>query len=269
MPELPEIETYRRLLSDRITGKTVTQAKVQREKTINVPVPTFVQQVEGRTIRGIERRAKQLLFHLDSGHVLLLHLMLGGFLYYGSDSDKLDRTAQVTLHLGEHILYFHGLRLGYLQIYTAAECSEKLSNLGPEPLDPSFTLPRFQQLLSDKRGTLKTMLVDQNFLSGIGNCYSDEICFDAGILPMRKVPSLDSLAIASLYHSMQAVLKEAIQLGGYMEYPLYQGDSLTGGANEWCKVYDRGQAPCLRCGTPIIQDELSSRKVFYCPRCQK
>ncbi len=195
--------------------------------------------------------------------------MLGGFLYYGSDTDKLDRTAQVELHLSEHVLYFHGLRLGYLHLYTVAECSEKLSNLGPEPLDPGFTLVRFQQLLADKRGMLKTTLVDQNFLSGIGNCYSDEICFDAGILPMRKVPSLDSAAIASLYHSMQAVLKEAIRLGGYMEYPLYQGDSLTGGSNDWCRVYDRGQAPCQRCGTPIIQEELASRKVFYCPQCQK
>ncbi|WP_134683344.1 Fpg/Nei family DNA glycosylase [Brevibacillus migulae] len=269
MPELPEMETYRRLLGERITGKTITRADVQREKTVNLPAEAFIQRVQGRTIRSVQRKAKHLLFHLDNESVLLLHLMLGGFLYYGSETDKLDRTAQVTFHLGGHTLYFHGLRLGYLHLYSLEECAQKLADLGPEPLDPLFSAVSFGQLLSERRGILKTTLVDQHVLSGIGNCYSDEICFDAGILPMRKIPALSSTELASLYQSMHAVLNEAIRYGGYMEYPLYKGDAFTGGYNERCKIYDRGQDPCLRCGTPIIQEELASRKVFYCPRCQK
>ncbi|MFS0557591.1 Fpg/Nei family DNA glycosylase [Brevibacillus sp. 179-C9.3 HS] len=267
MPELPEMETYRRLLQERIGGKTITATHVQREKTINLPPAEFARLLQGNRLTLVDRRAKHLLFHLESGHVLLLHLMLGGFLYLGSAEDKLKRTAQVTLSFGELILYFHGLRLGYLHLLTNDQIDEKLAPLGPEPLDPTFTFTRFTELLADKRSVLKTALVNQHWLAGIGNCYADEICFHAAILPTRMIPTLSLEEQKRLYHSMQTVLQEAIRFGGYMQ-PLYSGDSLTGGFDERCKVYDRGGEPCPRCGQPIEKSELSSRKVFACTNCQ-
>ncbi|MGG1658906.1 Fpg/Nei family DNA glycosylase [Brevibacillus sp. NRS-1366] len=268
MPELPEMETYRRLLQERIGGRSITATLVQREKTINLPPNEWNRILLGNRITLVDRRAKHLLFHLESSHVLLLHLMLGGFLYYGSTEDKLDRTAQVTISFDDHILYFHGLRLGYLHLLTTWQLDERLDPLGPEPLDPSFTLTRFTELLTEKRGILKTALVDQHWLSGIGNCYSDEICFDAAILPTRRIPELTDEEIKQLFHSMQAVLKEAIQFGGYMEPPFYRDDDLTGGFNDRCRVYDRGGEPCVRCGKLISKGKLSSRKVFACTNCQ-
>ena len=268
MPELPEMETYRRLLQERVGGRAITATLVQREKTINLDPAQFDRILVGNRITLVDRCAKHLLFHLESGHVLLLHLMLGGFLYYGTAEDKLGRTAQVTISFGQPILYFHGLRLGYLHLLTAGQLDERLDSLGPEPLDAAFTLSCFTELLADKRGILKTTLVDQHWLSGIGNCYLDEICFDAQILPTRRIPELSQEEIKRLYHSMQKVLKEAIQYGGYMEPPLYRDDHLTGGFNDRCRVYDRGGEPCLRCGQPIIQSKLSSRKVFACTNCQ-
>lgn len=268
MPELPEMETYRRLLQERIGGRSITATHVQREKSINLPPDEWNRILPGNRITLIDRRAKHLLFHLESGHVLLLHLMLGGFLYYGGAEDKLDRTAQVTITFDDHILYFHGLRLGYLHALTGGQLDERLESLGPEPLDPSFTLARFKELLEGKRGILKTTLVDQHWLSGIGNCYSDEICFDAAILPTRRIPELTEEEIKRLYHSMQTVLQEAIQFGGYMEPPFYREDHLTGGFNDRCRVYDRGGEPCVRCGQPIVKSTLSSRKVFVCTNCQ-
>ncbi|WP_312109415.1 Fpg/Nei family DNA glycosylase [Brevibacillus reuszeri] len=268
MPELPEMETYRRLLQDRIGGRTITATHVQREKTINLSPAEFDRVLLRNRITLVDRRAKHLLFHLESGHVLLLHLMLGGFLYYGSAEDKLERTAQVTLSFDQHLLYFHGLRLGYLHLLTAGQLDERLDSLGPEPLDPAFTLTRFTELLAEKRGVLKTTLVDQHWLSGIGNCYSDEICFDAQILPTRRIPELSTEEIQRLYQSMQNVLKEAIQFGGYMKPSLYRDDPLTGGFDDRCRVYDRGGEPCPRCGQSIVQSKLSSRKVFACTNCQ-
>ncbi|USG65496.1 endonuclease VIII [Brevibacillus ruminantium] len=269
MPELPEMENYRRLLHERLAGQRITSVSVEREKTINLPVASFVARLQGNSFVATGRRGKHLLFHLQSGDVLLLHLMLGGFLYWGTEADKLDRTAQVTLSMGNHRLYFHGLRLGYLHLLTREEAEERLADLGPEPLDPLFTSDQFSRLLQKKRGVLKSALVDQHLLAGIGNCYADEICHRAEILPLRRIPSLSPEEAGKLFHSMQTVLREALQHGGYMEVPLFHEDHLTGGYNDRCLVYDRGNEPCPRCGHPITQDEWSSRKVFYCPSCQR
>jgi len=268
MPELPEMETYRRLLAAELAGRVITQTEVQREKSLNVPVPAFLSAVNNTTLTTVERRGKHVLFQLHSGHVLMLHLMLGGFLYLGTTVDKLDRTAQVTLTFGDRVLYFHGLRLGWLHLHPAASAQKLLAGLGPEPLAPDFTEERFRQIVANKRGMVKTTLVDQQVIAGIGNCYADELCFAAGILPMRKWPSMQPEEFTALYRAMQSVLREAIRLGGYMEPPLYRGDTQTGGYNHHCLVYDREGEPCPRCGQPIIREELASRKVFYCRGCQ-
>lgn len=115
------METYRRLLQERLTGQAITDVSVQREKTINIPAAAFEEHVKGTAFSTVERRGKHILFRLQSGRVLLLHLMLGGFLYWGTAEDKLDRTAQMTISVGRHVLYFHGLRLGYLHLLTQEE----------------------------------------------------------------------------------------------------------------------------------------------------
>ncbi|UFJ40242.1 endonuclease VIII [Brevibacillus humidisoli] len=268
MPELPEMETYRKLLTEKISGRRITRVMINREKSVNLPVAAFVDAVQQRSLLSVERRAKHLLFRLDNGTVLLLHLMLGGFLYYGSQQEKLDRTAQVVLCFGEDKLFFHGLRLGYLHLLSTDAVDEKLDPLGPEPLALSFDEQSLRQRLVGKRGMLKPTLTDQSFIAGIGNCYSDEICFQAQLKPMRKCNQLQEGDIARLYRSITGVLTKAVSLGGYMENPLFAGDSLTGGYNRHCLVYDREGEPCLRCGSPIRREKLSARKTFFCPVCQ-
>jgi len=269
MPELPEMETYRRLLSEKIVGKRITYIEVTREKSINVEPEKFQQELLGNSVLSIKRRAKYLLFQLENQKWLLLHLMLGGWLYVGTDADKPNRTFQVIISFGEQSLYFIGLRLGYLHIYEPAMIEEKLDKLGPEPLDSNFTEELFLKRLKRKTGRIKMTLLDQSFVSGIGNCYADEICFDAAILPVKKGKDLTLEEKKRLFRSIRTVLEDAIKNGGYMEQPLYQGDSFTGQFDEQCKVYDRGGEPCLRCRHPIVQEELSGRKVFYCQRCQR
>jgi formamidopyrimidine-DNA glycosylase len=229
----------------------------------------FCLEVTGRRIERIERRAKHLIFRLSSGKVLLLHLMLSGWMFYGQERQKPERNAQVALRFGAESLYFISLRLGYLHLLTLDELERALNHLGPEPLAPSFTPELCAGLIRQRRSRLKTALVDQSFISGIGNCYSDEICFAAGLLPTRHCSDLHDSEIDRLYGAIRTVLSEAVRYGGYMAHPLYIGDERTGGFDERCKVYDRGGEPCVRCGHPIVFQKVSSRKCFYCANCQR
>lgn len=270
MPELPEMETYRTLLNERIAGKKIHTTKVTREKTINVPVDSFKARVEGRKLAHIDRLAKMLLFRLDSGDTLVLHLMLGGSMFYGAPEETPDRTAQVELAFENgRGLYFHGLRLGYLHIYDRTELEAKFAKFGPDPLDPRFGANEFVERLRKSRGKLKFALTNQNILAGIGNCYADEMCFTAAIHPLRKLTDVSGTELHKLFAAMHSTLAEAIRYGGYMETPLFEGDALTGGYNDRCKVYDRGGEPCFRCGTPITKTESNGRKVFFCEQCQR
>ena len=149
-------------------------------------------------------------------------------MFFGREEEKPNRSTQIELYYGDERLYFIGLRLGYLHLLEKPQLSQKLATLGPEPLESTFTLHTFQSLIAPKRSILKTLLVDQGFISGIGNCYSDEICFEAGILPLKKANELTTEEIMRLYNGMKVVLNQAIQFGGYMEMPLFVNDTLTG-----------------------------------------
>lgn len=268
MPELPEMENYRLLLSNKMIGRQITAAAVERVKSINMEPERFIGLVSGQTVLRLERRAKHLLFHLSNHMVLVLHLMLGGLMFYGREEDKPDRTVQVTLYFGLERLYFIGLRLGWLHLYTALEAEQVLSKLGTDPFSSELTHDRFAELLQSKSGALKSVLTDQSVISGIGGCYSDEICFQAALLPARKARQLSSAELDRLYRAMHEVLREATARGGYMEMPLFAGDTLTGGFNELCRVYDREGEPCVRCGSPIERRDAASKKSFCCPHCQ-
>mgnify|MGYP001286153518 FL=1 len=268
MPELPEMETYRKLLDKKILGKTITDVEINREKSINIPSLEFVQEVKRKQITKIERRAKHLIFRLNSGKNLLLHLMLGGWMYIGNEHDNPSRTKQVILYFGDMKFYFIGLRLGYLHLLNEQGLQEKLSDLGPEPLEPMLTFERFKDILQTKRGKIKITLINQKIISGIGNFYSDEICFEAKLKPTVTVDTLGKDGLFSVYNSIQTVLKNAISLGGYMDNPLFLGDKHTGGYNAHTLVYGKEGEECRRCGGTIVKIELNSRKCFYCPDCQ-
>ncbi|MFS0646203.1 DNA-formamidopyrimidine glycosylase [Siminovitchia sp. 179-K 8D1 HS] len=265
MPELPEMETYKTLLEQLILDKTITGVVINREKSINVPVDHFTRQVLDQKIEIMDRRAKHLIFHLQNGSCLLLHLMLGGWLFYGKKEDQPDRTVQVQLSFGVHNLYCIGLRLGYLHLLTPEMVKQKLQNIGPEPLNPSFSLDAFEAIMKNRRGSLKTALMNQEVIAGIGNRYSDEILWHAQLLPEKKINELDQDQISRLYHSIQFILQQAIEHGGYMG-ELFKGDNKTGGY----KMYVHGLEgnPCSRCGTPIIKVEIASRKTYFCSNCQ-
>lgn len=268
MPELPEMENYRRLLSDLIINQPITNVVVNRDKSVNIPVDTFKAELMGGRTIFVERRGKHLIFHLNNGRRLLLHLMLGGLMYYGTEEDRPKRSTQVEISFGERTLYFIGLRLGYLHMLSAKEVEEVLAPLGPEPLDRRMNGDKFASILKGRRGALKSLLVNQHVIAGIGNCYADEIAYEAALLPSAKVQDLTDDSVARLYNAMQTVLREALEGGGYMETPFMVGDQLTGSYDDQCKVYDREGENCHRCGGVVNKIELTGRKAFFCPSCQ-
>ncbi|WP_338471659.1 DNA-formamidopyrimidine glycosylase family protein [Niallia sp. XMNu-256] len=266
MPELPEMETYRTLLGTLIGGQKITDVVIQREKSINVPVDQFTKQISNQTIKTISRRAKYLIFQLGDGSYLLLHLMLGGWMFFGKEEDKPDRTIQVRLSFGDQHLFFIGLRLGYLHLLSSDMVNKELEDMGPEPLDPQFSIDAFQQLMEKRKGTLKTTLINQDALAGIGGGYSDEILWHAELRPDKKVNDLDGQQLTRLYHSIQFILQRGIKQGGYMENPLYKGDGKTGGYQFY--VHAREGDECSRCHARIVMEKISSRKAYFCPNCQ-
>jgi len=268
MPEWPEMEHYRRLLMERIGGRRITGVDIARPQSVNVDPGDFARGTVGATVWYVERRGKFLLFHLDNGKRLLLHLMVGGSLFYGTDEEKPDRSAQITLRFPEGNLYFLGLRLGYLHLLSVKEANTKLQELGPDPMDRRLDARAFAARFAGRRGMLKPALTDQSAVAGIGNCYADEMLHMAGIRPDVPVPRVDAEGWRRLHGAMRTVLEAAAANGGYMETPMYKGDTQTGRAAALLQVYDREGEPCPKCGGSIARIELSGRKTFFCPACQ-
>lgn len=268
MQELPELDIYRAFLAEQFSGAQITGIEVSNAKAFQASTEQLNKDVIGTIVWFIERRGKHLLFHLDNGKRLMLHLSAGAYLYKGSETDKPSRAAQVTIRFGEQTVYCVALRADDMQLLTVKDVEEQLRRLGPDPFDKRLTLERFVDRFAKKRGSLKTALVDQYVISGIGPVYADEIAYAAKLRPDAKIPVLEPDSWERLYAAMHKVLKEAISFGGAGDQPFAEGDSLTGGYSTHFKVYDREGEACPDCAGKIEKIEVSGRKAFVCPSCQ-
>lgn len=269
MPELPEMEIYRTHLERHALARQILAVEIGREKSLNVPASEFAAALEGQSFTAFSRRGKHLVFHLSDGRYLLNHLMLGGAIFCGAPDEARNRTFQVILRLDDgQALYWSGLRLGWLHLLDAAGLEERTLELGVDPLSAAFTAEHVGALVHKRRGALKPLLVDQKRFPGIGNCYSDEACWEARIHPLRIAGSLSALEAEQLWAGMRQTLTQAVAMGGYTETPFVTGDTFSGGYIPHLKVYDRQGEGCRRCGAPIVLAVASGRKVFFCPACQ-
>ncbi|MFZ5942812.1 MAG: DNA-formamidopyrimidine glycosylase [Bacillota bacterium] len=270
MPEIPEMEVYKKQLSETVVHKKIKEITINREKSINVNPEIFVDLVNEQLIVFVSRRAKHIILTLGNGYYLVGHLMLGGRIYFAQSGEKIGTRGSVIFKfLDGNSLYFINLRLGWLHVLTEGEMDGLFAKLGPEPLSQYFTLDWFREKLAQRKGAIKPLLTDQEFIAGIGNCYSDEILFAAGIMPGRKANELNMDEVNRLYKAIPDILNEAITNGGYMDKPFYRNDKLTGGYNNLLRVYDRAGQRCLNCQDTIILTSISGKKSFYCPTCQK
>ena len=265
MPELPEVEMTARRLEPDLVGRTISQVHLAWPR--HTPDPdALCALLPGRRVTRVGRRGKYLILELDPpDRTLLIHLRMSGRLSIvpaGTPSDPYAHTV-LTLDDGHELRFSDTRKFG--QLYLPADPQQLLQKLGPEPLSLGFTVAWLVDALANRRRAIKPLLLEQSFVAGLGNIYTDEVLFRAEVDPRRPANSLARTEVERLHGAIRQVLQEAID---------HQGTSLDwvypqGGMEERLQVYRRAGEPCLRCGTPIERIVLGQRGTHYCPCCQR
>ena len=289
MPELPEVETVRRGLEPAMTGARIDEAETRRAD-IRFPLPSrFRERLEGKRVVRVARRAKYLLFELDSGETLIAHLGMSGsfriedstpgaFHHPRSKDPKHDHVV-FRLDNGKTITYNDPRRFGFMDLARtdALEASPRLAGLGDEPLADSFDAARLAALFAGSRAPLKSALLDQKRIAGLGNIYACEALFRARLSPSHPAGILadgagkPTRAAKGLATAIREVLEEAIEAGGSTLRDHRKADGELGYFQHSFAVYDREGLPCLRprCKGVIRRATHAGRSTFWCPVCQK
>ena len=269
MPELPEVETTVRALRPPLLGKTITGVRNSWPRHIATPSPEALQErISGRRIEAIDRRGKYLVFTLSGGETLIIHLRMTGHL------SVVDEDAPVTAHThtiftlagGKELRFRNPRKFG--RVYLVREPGDVLGKLGPEPLEPDFTPARLREQLERRTKQLKTLLLDQTFIAGVGNIYADEALFHAGLHPQRPADSLEDGEIDALHAALQKVLRTGIEREGASIDRYVKPDGSRGTMQEVVSVYKRTGEACYRCGTAIRRIVVAGRSTHFCPTCQ-
>lgn len=265
MPELPEVETARRTLEPLVAGCRISRLEILRPQALRSHAPAEAARIlTGRTITGLGRRGKALLFGLSDGWTLAFHFSLWGTILVRPTPDEATAVF-ISLDDGRGI-EFRELQLSNLNLYRTAEIDRVpyLGALGPDPLDRTVTLTRFREALSG-RGAIRNLLTDQARLAGIGNLWALEILFAARVRPDRRAQALSAQAWRALYRATRSVLRRAIRAGGEPEFIDARGRR----GRVRLAVYGRGGQKCRICGMAIVEGKVGGRPAFYCRRCQR
>ncbi|MFZ3101007.1 MAG: bifunctional DNA-formamidopyrimidine glycosylase/DNA-(apurinic or apyrimidinic site) lyase [Desulfitobacteriaceae bacterium] len=272
MPELPEVETIRRTLMEHVPGLDITEVKLLWPAVVqNWQDQVFAEVVTGRKIESIERRGKYLLFTLDEGWSLVAHMRMTGRLNYFSSAQVPERHTHLVFSLSRGELHFSDVRkFGRIQIIPTdlRLLSPSLAKLGPEPLEPDFTTGLLGERLASKKFNIKAALLDQRVLAGLGNIYTDEALFRAGVAPERKACSLSAEEVLKLHEAIQAVLIAGISSNGTSFRDYRDANGQKGNFQALLQVYGRGTEPCLQCGKTLEKLRLAGRTTVYCSHCQ-
>jgi len=273
MPELPEVETIRQQLIKRIKGKKVKKVEVKLARLVNVPIKKFERLVTGTCIKDIQRRAKLLIIDLSNGWSIVIHLKLTGQLIYDGH-EGIGKPHIIYTFEDRHQLKHYDFRLfGWAKLIKTDNVPGFLEKekFGPEPLDKSFTLEVFKNLLKQKpRAKIKPLLMDQTFIAGVGNVYAQEACFYARVLPTRTVATLTDKEIHDLYTGLIEILRSSIARRGSSVDTYVDTSGEQGGYVPFLKVYGRAGMKCTRGDGGIIkQIKLAGRGTYFCPKCQK
>ncbi len=282
MPELPEVEIVVRGLRKTVVGETV--AKVY----VNAPPASiyvsdsfnpreFARILERKKILSVTRRGKNILIHLSDNVTLWVHLKMTGHFFYQKRTDVIDKHDLVIFDFestlkqrhGRHLRFNDPRRFGRHRLFYDYELGGQpgLADLGPEPLE--ITASQFVDLCKKKSRMIKPALLDQTFLAGIGNIYSDEALYYSKIHPKRVTSSLSSKKLIELHGNIQKILKKAIRLMG-TSVDSYSGvDGKTGRFQKYLRAYNNEGNPCHFCGTRIVRQRIGSRSTHFCPRCQR
>ena len=289
MPELPEVETVRRGLPAVMEGRRIMAVQVRR-RDLRIPVPeNFADALVGRTVVGLSRRAKYLIFELDEGTILLTHLGMSGRMLI--DQPKTGEPGVIGSHTHtspasnshEHIVFEVGngtlikfrdpRRFGLMTLTRKEDLAthKLLAGLGPEPTEAAFTDTVLSEALAGKKTPIKQALLDQRVVAGLGNIYVCESLFQAGISPRRMAASIQGKRAVRLVDAIHSVLDKAIEAGGSTLRDHVAPDGEIGYFQHSFQVYDREGVPCpgCTCGGVVHRIVQSGRSTFYCPLRQR
>lgn len=275
MPELPEVEIISRQLKKDIVGKKIIETEVNFKKPIGkISIAEFKRLTEGATIKDVSRRAKLVLIYLSNNQTLAVHLkMTGRLLVAKKDDSKIKRAHIIFNFAGGDKLFFEDWRkFGFIKIIPEKSLEEYFARekYGPEPLDKKFTVKILKELLAKKaKKKIKPLLMDQTFIAGVGNIYAAEVCFCAGISPLRLAGKIKDEEIKKLHGCIVKILKSAISKRGSSVDTYVDTAEKKGGYVPFLKVYGRAGKKCLRCKETIKEIRLGGRSAAYCPECQK
>ena len=265
MPELPEVETLKRELEKAVRGKKITEVCVHHSLVIRQPsVAQFKKGLIGATIKKILRKAKVLIFELSNGTSLVIHLKMTGQLVYPGDGKK--SRVSFTLSDGRTLAFFDQRLFAELRLVDDWHDLKFIQGFGPEPSE--ITVAQFKQMLAAKKTRIKPLLLDQTFISGVGNLYAAEALFRAGINPARQAATLSDKEKELLFKETVQTLHEAIAHKGSSIDKYVRLSGAPGGYVPYHKVYGRQGKPCLVCKTPIARISLGGRGTYFCPKCQ-
>ena len=279
MPELPEVETIKRDLEKEILYKIITDIQVNLPRIIKSPdLNQFSAILKRKFIKGVKRRGKYIHCILNSDDGLIFHLGMSGVLFYQRKNESMpSKIKQKHNHLlfffedGSKMIYNDVRQFGKIWLIQAKEKLPEIESLGWEPLEESFTFQEFFRLVQNKNRSIKSLLMDQKNIAGIGNIYASEILFLAGIHPLRKSNSLTENELRKLFLSIRSTLNRAVLARGMtMEDESYfdlQGE--PGNYREEVLIYGKKKGNCPICGHPLSVIRIENRSTYLCPNCQK
>ena len=276
MPELPEVETVRRGLLPVMEGQEIARAEVRRAG-LRWPFPeNMAKRLSGQTVAGLRRRSKYILADLSGGETLIMHLgMSGRLLISEAGYREPARHDHVILHMqnGARVTFNDARRFGMMDLVATGAVARHrlLAGLGPEPLGNGFSQAGLIDALKGRNTPIKSALLDQRVVAGLGNIYVCEVLFRAGLDPRRKARQIAASRVASLVPVIRDVLAEAIAAGGASLKDYRQADGELGYFQHAFRVYGRMGAPCTTpgCSGKISRIKQSGRSTFYCPECQR
>jgi formamidopyrimidine-DNA glycosylase len=279
VPELPEVEVVRRDLAAEVAGSTVVGVSVTGARSVRRQDPEeLVHRVTGAELGAPGRVGKYLTIPLDNpgGDVLVVHLRMSGRLVLAGTGDPLARHTHAVLRLsdGRELRFVDPRTFGELFVTRSTGGTggrpPELAHLGPDPLDPSFSEAVVSQLVAGRRARLKPLLMDQHRLAGLGNIYSDEALFQAGLRFDRPAGSLTPAEVSCLYAAITATLAEAVEHRGSSLRDAQYVDLFgrPGAYQFYHRVYAREGRPCPRCHRPVVRRRFANRSTFFCEACQ-
>lgn len=272
MPELPEVETIKGDLGSLVVGRTIERAEVLEEGLVEEPsVGEFERRLEGRRIEEARRRAKHLIVGLDGGESLVFQLKIGGQLLLVPPVEEPRSAFMAVFHLngGRRLFLRDETHFTRVRLLDEEGIEERLADLGPEPFSGEFDVGYMMQKAGSRKVQIKSLLLDQKFVSGVGNIYVDEILYDARLHPQRKANTLSEEEWRALYDAILKNLSAGIEHRG-TTVRLYK-DVLDrpGSHQDYLRVFEHHGEECPGCGGEVVRERIGGRPTHYCPGCQR